>query len=95
MVSSTNKSNRHDITEILLKVALNIITLTSNPIVQFEVCKLGQVFEPLVILVDMLDKDCTSFKTLSILDKSRLPYNSYIHFCMLNKIFAYRLNVIK
>jgi DNA topoisomerase VI subunit A len=25
-VSSTNKTNRHDITEILLKVALNIIT---------------------------------------------------------------------
>ena len=27
MVSSTNKTDRHDITEILLKVALNIITL--------------------------------------------------------------------
>jgi hypothetical protein len=27
-VSSTNKTDRHDITEILLKVALNIITLT-------------------------------------------------------------------
>ena len=27
-VSATNKSNRHDITEILLKVALNTITLT-------------------------------------------------------------------
>ena len=28
-VSSTNKTDRHDITEILLKVALNTITLTS------------------------------------------------------------------
>ena len=27
-ISSTNKTNRHDITEILLKVALNTITLT-------------------------------------------------------------------
>jgi hypothetical protein len=27
-VSSINKTNRHDITEILLKVALNIVTLT-------------------------------------------------------------------
>jgi len=27
-VSSINKTNRHDITEILLKVVLNIITLT-------------------------------------------------------------------
>ena len=28
LVSSTNKTDRHDVTEILLKVALNIITLT-------------------------------------------------------------------
>ena len=28
---STNKTDRHDITEILLKVALNTITLTPNP----------------------------------------------------------------
>jgi len=27
-ISSTNKADRHDIAEILLKVALNIITLT-------------------------------------------------------------------
>ena len=27
-ISYTNKTNRHDITEILLKVALNTITLT-------------------------------------------------------------------
>jgi len=30
-VSSTNKSDDHDITEILLKVALNTITLTQTP----------------------------------------------------------------
>jgi len=29
-VSSTNKTDRHDITEILLKVALNTITIISN-----------------------------------------------------------------
>jgi len=29
-VSSTNKTDHHDITEILLKVALNTITLTLN-----------------------------------------------------------------
>jgi hypothetical protein len=29
-VSSTNKTDRHDITEILLKVALSIIALTIN-----------------------------------------------------------------
>jgi hypothetical protein len=30
LVSSTNKTDCHDITEILLKVALNTITLTQN-----------------------------------------------------------------
>ena len=29
-VSATNKTDRHDITELLLKVALNTITITSN-----------------------------------------------------------------
>jgi hypothetical protein len=33
-VSSTNKTDRHDITEILLKVALNIITLILENIVK-------------------------------------------------------------
>jgi hypothetical protein len=31
LVSSTTKTDRHDITEILLKVTLNIITLHANP----------------------------------------------------------------
>jgi hypothetical protein len=31
-VSSTNKTDHHDIAEILLKVALNTTTLTANPI---------------------------------------------------------------
>jgi hypothetical protein len=31
LVSYTNKTDRHDITEILLKVALSTITLTPNP----------------------------------------------------------------
>jgi hypothetical protein len=32
-VSSTNKTDRHDITEILLKVALNTITLNPNTLI--------------------------------------------------------------
>jgi hypothetical protein len=35
MVFSPNKTDRHDITEILLKVALNTITLTPNPLGMF------------------------------------------------------------
>jgi hypothetical protein len=32
LVSSTNKTDRHDITEILLKVALNTIKQASKPV---------------------------------------------------------------
>jgi hypothetical protein len=32
LFSSTNKTDRHDITELLLKVALNTTTLINNPI---------------------------------------------------------------
>jgi len=35
-VSSTNKTERHDITEIMLKMALNTITLTLFPISKFS-----------------------------------------------------------
>jgi hypothetical protein len=35
-VSSTNKIDRHDITEILLKVALNTITFTMHPLSSIE-----------------------------------------------------------
>jgi hypothetical protein len=34
-VSSTNKYDRHDIAEIVLKVGLSNITLTSNPLLLF------------------------------------------------------------
>jgi hypothetical protein len=37
LVSSTNKANCHDITEILLKVALNTITLTHYHTIHFIV----------------------------------------------------------
>jgi hypothetical protein len=35
-VSSNNKTDRHDITEILLKVALNTITFTIHPLSSIE-----------------------------------------------------------
>jgi hypothetical protein len=35
-VSSTNKTDRHDITEILLKVALNTIKQTNKPLMKFH-----------------------------------------------------------
>jgi hypothetical protein len=36
LVSSTNKTDGHDKTEILLKVVLNTITITTNPILKFH-----------------------------------------------------------
>jgi hypothetical protein len=36
-VSSTNKTDRHDINEIFLKVALNTITITSNSKMKFVI----------------------------------------------------------
>ena len=36
--SSTNKTDRHDITEILLKVALNTIKQTNNAVECMNVC---------------------------------------------------------
>ena len=41
LVSSTNKTDRHDITELLLKVALNTITLTLKIyILYFLICRI-------------------------------------------------------
>jgi len=37
LVSCTNKTDRHDITEILLKVALNTITLISNILLNLRI----------------------------------------------------------
>jgi hypothetical protein len=48
-VSSTNKTDRHDIFEILLKVALNTINLTTKPSSSGEGCLI-----PLVVLLSWI-----------------------------------------
>jgi len=40
-ISSTNKTDRHDITEILLKVALNTIKQTNKQTTSFELYRLN------------------------------------------------------
>ena len=57
-VSSTNKTDRHDITEILLKIALNTITLTLGKKWRVYTYCIGQdpsllylCFRPVVIVV--------------------------------------------
>jgi len=52
-VSSTNKTDRHDITEILLKVALNTITLISS-IISYHNLLSG--FYERIYLISTLDK---------------------------------------
>ena len=44
LVSSTNKTDRHDITEIVLKAALNIINQTNNNITIFQLYRGGQFY---------------------------------------------------
>ena len=44
-VSSANKTDRHDITEILLKVALNTITHTHTPTKVWFICFLSSLSE--------------------------------------------------
>jgi hypothetical protein len=46
-VSSTNKADRHDVTEILLKVALNTINHTLNKLMFIGDC---EFYEILVVL---------------------------------------------
>ena len=45
-VSSTNKTDRQDITEILFKMVLNIITLRPNPLVYIAV-----IYTPSIVLL--------------------------------------------
>jgi membrane-bound inhibitor of C-type lysozyme len=54
-VSSTNKTDHHDITEILLKVALNTITLTLHFIFRNNLDKRA---------VNELTYQCQEYKTL-------------------------------
>jgi hypothetical protein len=42
-VSSANKTGRHDISEILLKGALNTITLTHNTEIKIDFSQIGQI----------------------------------------------------
>ena len=62
-VSSANKTDRHDIAEILLKVALNIITLTPSKVIcQGPFCVQREV---IVRFVDIggyiVDHHCLNF----------------------------------
>ena len=54
--SFTNKTDRHDITDILLKVALNIITPNHNPI-----CTLCQLIQLLHVYTVYIDCDVIYF----------------------------------
>jgi hypothetical protein len=54
-VSSTNKSDRHDITEILLKVVLNTINQTNQSIVVFTQPSIFFHIFDLVALVNNYD----------------------------------------
>ena len=62
-VSSTNKTDRHDITQILLKVALNTITLTLTPMRLFENSIQTERGKPKIQEIGQyINKSCKPFK---------------------------------
>jgi hypothetical protein len=56
LVSSTNKTDRHNITEILLKVALNTITLTRTYCVWMWK-KVKNIFKLLISVINLHEKE--------------------------------------
>ena len=75
-VSSTNKTDHHDITEILLKVALNTITLKTLRYIYSETC---------------LNWTLSKLKTCLIQTDFTIPYTKYLcnlNLCKPNKFFS-------
>ena len=64
-ISSINETDRHDITEVLLKVALNTITLTPNP-VEVPMCTMLCLMLSIEVLMAINgDYDLTAMQPLS------------------------------
>ena len=70
LVSSTNKTSLHDITEILLKVVLN--TNNSNPLKHFQTINFKHILPELlddsfIVLVGLSTPDCVTVVLLLLL----------------------------
>ena len=62
-VSSINKTDRHDVTEILLKVALNTITLPQTLICMTENVIYGSKCDPIYIAKTVCSLNNTNINT--------------------------------
>ena len=78
-VSSTNNTNRIDITEILLKVALNTITLTPN--------------HSIMILFLLLEE--TYIRDVHKLDRSTSKYGDILNKCIRQRKRSTKCNVLR
>ena len=78
-VSSTNKTDHHNITEILLKVALNTIKQINIKFIVWSVCLsyVGSCFVKIRVM---------KIKSLRIISRINSKYNYVKH---INKIFSY------
>jgi hypothetical protein len=74
-VSSTNKTDRHDIAEILLKVALNIKTLTPSSDLYLIVCCLLYILYIHENKYTTNNKSCFSKKVALGWEHGRITYN--------------------
>ena len=78
VISSTNKTDRHDITEILLKVALN--TINPNPISSIQSMRMKKIFlwHRTRVSIFFLSNECAIFSHSSIVGKFRYARQQYI-----------------
>jgi hypothetical protein len=95
-VSSTNKTDRYDITEILLKVALNAITLTltPNPSNKILFCEEQYLTPPsrwLTSAMSSVSFPLFIFKLTVKVSRQQLSTVSSVTRRRLNNLWAYRL----
>ena len=85
LVSSTNKTSRHGVTEILLKVTLT--TNNSNPLKHFQTINFKHVLPVSLgdsFTVDSSTQDCVTVSSLLLWLKSEM-------YCMINKCLKWRI----
>ena len=76
-VYSTNKTDRHDLTEILLKVALNIIQQTSNPYNDHNIYRLFYITILSTTCIVQCQDTCYVHNQVKIITSVKLSENIY------------------
>ena len=77
LCSSINKTDRHDLTEILLKVALNIIQQTSNPYNDHNIYRLFYITILSTTCIVQCQDTCYVHNQVKIITSVKLSENIY------------------